>query len=413
MYKPLADILRPTSLEDVVGQTHILGKNGILRRVIESGNITNMIFYGPSGIGKTTVARIIASKTNRKFAHLNATTSSISDVKQIIDEIDTFLAPEGVLLYLDEIQYFNKKQQQSLLEFIENGKITLVASTTENPYFYVYNAILSRSVIYEFKPVSSEEIKKAVKKALKNTNATEKDFDYIANSSLGDVRRAINTCEVLLNASKVCGENFIIDFDDIKLLTGNSGMRYDKNGDEHYNILSAFQKSIRGSDPDASIHYLARLIKAGDLNSICRRLLVIACEDIGLAYPQAISITKACVDSALMVGFPEAKIPLAQAVILLATSPKSNSANNAIALALMDIDNINVGDIPAHLKDGHYEGSKKLGNSVGYKYAHSYPNHYVEQDYLPKELENQVYYEFGSNKLENASKNYWDNIKNS
>ncbi|MFI3228365.1 MAG: replication-associated recombination protein A [Clostridia bacterium] len=411
MYKPLADILRPQELNDVVGQTHILGENGILRRVIERGNITNMIFYGPSGVGKTTVARIIARKTKRKFAHLNATTASISDIKEIIDQLDTFLAPDGVLLYLDEIQYFNKKQQQSLLEFIENGKITLIASTTENPYFYVYNAILSRSVIYEFQPVSSDEIAKAVKKALKDTNATEKDISYISNSSMGDVRRAINTCEALINSSKINGDKYEIDFTDVLSLTGNSGMRYDKNGDEHYNTLSAFQKSIRGSDPDAAIHYLARLIKAGDLKSICRRLLVISAEDIGLAYPQAIAITKACVDTALMVGFPEAKIPLAEAVILLATAPKSNSANNAINIALADIDSGNVGDIPAHLKDGHYAGSKKLGHSVGYKFPHDYKNHYVSQDYLPSEINNRIYYEFGENKVENASKLYWSKIK--
>ena len=411
MYKPLADILRPTTLDDVVGQNHILGKNGILRRVIENGNITNMIFYGPSGIGKTTVARIIASQTKRKFAHLNATTASISDVKKIIDELDTFLAPDGVLLYLDEIQYFNKKQQQSLLEFIENGKITLIASTTENPYFYVYNAILSRSVVYEFKPVSSDDISKAVARALKDTNATEKDISYISNSSMGDVRKAINTCEALINSSKIDDDKYVIDFEDVLSLTGNTGMRYDKNGDEHYNTLSAFQKSIRGSDPDASIHYLARLIKAGDLKSICRRLLVISSEDIGLAYPQAISITKACVDSALMLGLPEARIPLAQAVILLATSPKSNSAYMAIDMAIADIDNVNVGDIPTHLKDSHYAGSKKLGHGVEYQYPHSFTNHYVKQSYLPHRLKNQKYYNFSENKMEKASKSYWDNIK--
>ncbi len=409
MYKPLADIKRPTTLDDVVGQKHILGENGILKRTILSGTLTNMIFYGPSGVGKTTVAKIVAKRTNRKFVSLNATTASISDIKDIIAELDTLLAPEGVLLYLDEIQYFNKKQQQSLLEFIENGKIILVASTTENPYFYVYNAILSRSIVYEFKPVEPSEIKIAIMRVFGEIEVSEECLNIISNSSMGDVRKAINVCETLINIAETNNTN--ISEEDVISLTGHSRFRYDKDGDEHYNTLSAFQKSIRGSDENAAIHYLARLIKAGDLKSICRRLLVIAAEDIGLAYPQAISIVKSCVDSALMLGFPEARIPLAEAVILLATSPKSNSAYMAIDSALSDIDSSDVGDIPSHLKDAHYGGAKKLGHGKEYKYPHSFDNNYVKQDYLPELIKDRVYYEFSDNKHEKASKDYWNKIK--
>ena len=411
MYKPLADILRPTTLDDVVGQTHILGKNGILRRVIESGSISNMIFYGPSGIGKTTVARMVANKTNRKFEYLNATTANTADVKKILESLDTFLAPNGVLLYLDEIQYFNKKQQQSLLEFIENGKIILIASTTENPYFYVYSAILSRSVVYEFKPISASEMKIAVKRALGDSVYEEKTVDYVANFSNGDVRRAINLCETLINTAKIVDNKAHIEFSDVEMITGNSGVRYDKNGDEHYNTLSAFQKSIRGSDAQASIHYLARLIKAGDLKSICRRLLVIAAEDIGLAYPQSFPVVKSLVDGALMVGLPEARILLSEATILLATAPKSDSAYTAIDMALNDIDKNDVGDIPKHLKDSHYLGAAKLGNGTTYKYPHAYENSYVKQQYLPNEIKDRVYYEYGNNKIEKLAKDYFDKIK--
>ena len=424
MHTPLADRMRPTRLEDVVGQTHLIGEDKLLRRIIENNEVPNMIFYGPSGVGKTTVANIIASKTGKTLHKLNATTSSVSDIKNIAATLDSFLAPEGVLLYLDEIQNFNKKQQQSLLEFMENGKITLIASTTENPYFYIYNAVLSRSIVFEFKPVSADDIIIALKRGVEilssemfkgfKVEAEEDALTHLAHTSNGDVRKALNSLEAVCMSVRPTEEkSVIISLELAEQATQKKALRYDKDGDSHYDILSAFQKSVRGSDPDAAIHYLARLISAGDLASICRRILVMASEDIGLAYPQAVTIVKACVDSALQLGLPEARIPLAEAVILLATSPKSNSAICAIDDALNDIKNIDTGDIPSHLKDSHYSGSQKLGHGLTYKYPHSYPDHYIEQQYLPDNIKDRKYYEFGDNKTETLAKEYWSKIKKS
>ncbi len=419
MYRPLADKIRPLTLDDVVGQEHILGKDGILRRVIESGHVPNMVFFGPSGSGKTTVANIIAKETKRELYKLNATTASIADIKAIISDLDTLLTPNGVLLYLDEIQYFNKKQQQSLLEFIENGKITLIASTTENPYFYVYNAILSRSTIFEFKQLTSAQTRPAVERAIAiaaqelgvRAVYTEELTQHISASCGGDVRKAINAVELLFAASPEKDGQVELRLEDAQAVSQRSAMRYDQSGDSHYDILSAFQKSIRGSDPDAAVHYLARLLSAGDLPSACRRLLVTAAEDVGLAYPMAVVITKACVDSALQLGLPEAQIPLSEAVILLATAPKSNSAVNAVGAAMADIQNGKSGDIPDHLKDSHYAGAKKLGRGLTYQYPHSFKNHYVKQQYLPDAIKDVRYYEYGGNKLEQANRKYWEELK--
>ena len=418
MYRPLADEIRPESLEDVVGQEHILGKSAILRRIIESGNVPNLIFYGPSGTGKTTVANIIAKETNRTLYKLNATMASSSDIKDIVAQIDTILTPNGILLYLDEIQYFTKKQQQSLLEHIENGKITLIASTTENPYFSIYNAILSRSTVFEFKAVSPEAAAKAVMRAIQIRGerlALKVDLEQgvpeqIGYGCGGDVRKAMNAVELLFSASRVSGDTIRFTLQDAKDMAQKSAMRYDRDGDSHYDLLSALQKSIRGSDPDAAVHYLARLLEAGDLPSACRRLLVIAAEDIGLAYPMAITITKACVDSALQLGLPEARIPLGDAAVLLATSPKSNSGICAIDAALEDIRKGKSGEIPRQLQNMHYDGSG-FEREQGYLYPHSYPNHYVQQQYLPDELTGAKYYEFGENKVEQASRQYWEKIK--
>jgi putative ATPase len=419
MNKPFADEIRPLSLDDVVGQQHILGEGKLLRRSIESGRLSNMIFYGPSGTGKTTVAHIAAKCSDMEFYKLNATNASVSDIKAITANIGGLKANNGILLYLDEIQNFNKKQQQSLLEFIENGEITLIASTTENPYFYIYNAILSRCTIFEFKPLGTDEIKRALirgktiledklnKEIIIKTDALE----HICNMANGDARRAINALSLSAYHTAAEGDKIIIDLDIASQASQKQALNYDKYGDNHYDILSAFQKSIRGSDPDASIHYLARLILAEDLISICRRLMVIAAEDVGLAYPNAITITKACVDCALQLGLPEARIPLAQAVIVLATAPKSNSACVAIDKAINDIKSGKSGEIPLHLRDGHYSGAKKMGRAINYKYPHSFPNHYVNQQYLPDKLKNTVYYTPGENKFEISLKDYWDKIK--
>lgn len=418
MYQPLADLIRPRTLDEVVGQEHILGEGAILRRLVDSGKLPNLIFYGPSGTGKTTVAGIIAQKTNRRLYRLNATTASTSDIKEIVSELDTFLAPNGILLYLDEIQSFNKKQQQSLLEYIESGKITLIASTTENPYFYIFNAILSRCTVFEFKQLSPEAVKKALDRAVEflagrtglSVTAEPGALEYAASACGGDLRKALNTLEVLFSAAPPRATALCLSLEEVRAVTQRSSMRYDRDGDNHYDLLSALQKSIRGSDPDAACHYLAKLLEAGDMISACRRLMVIACEDVGLAYPQIIPIVKACVDAAHMLGMPEARIPLGDAAVLMATSPKSNSAHVALDLALEDVRRGKGGDFPRHLQNVHAD-SYTMERQQGYLYPHDFPNHWVRQQYLPDALVGTTYYSYGSNKLEQAAKAYWEKIK--
>ena len=419
MNTPLADRMRPKTLDEVVGQKHLLSEGKALYNMIENGEVPNLIFYGPSGVGKTTVASIIAAKTNRALRKLNGTSASTSDIRDIVAEIDTFTAPNGILLYLDEIQYFNKRQQQSLLEYIENGKITLIASTTENPYFYVYSAILSRSTVFEFKSVEASDIIPAVQRGfdfLAKENSIRVDYSdevlrKISFGCGGDVRKALNSVENCYLATPTANGVKTISAEIAEELAQKSSMRYDRDGDEHYDIVSAYQKSMRGSDPDAALHYLARLIEAGDLPSACRRLMVCACEDVGLAYPQIIPIVKAAVDAAMMVGLPEARIPLADAVILVATAPKSNSGEAAIDAALADIKKGNSGPIPRTLQNKHYDGEDAEVKGQNYVYPHPYPNHWVEQQYLPDKIKNAKYYEFGDNKNEQAFKAYWERVK--
>lgn len=420
MASPLADRIRPEKLEDFVGQAHLVSPGKLLYNLISSGNLTNMIFYGPSGTGKTTMANIAAKMSNKRLYKLNATNASVSDIKAVIADVGMLGNEDGVLLYLDEIQNFNKKQQQSLLEVIENGSVTLIASTTENPYFYVYNAILSRSAVFEFQPLAPCDVEKAV---LRGARILEEELKIsisfedgalsaIAVTSGGDVRKSLNTLEMCVMASgETADGNIFISIETVEQAASKKAFRHDRDGDSHYDVLSGFQKSIRGSDPDAAVHYLARILAAGDLQSAIRRLLVIAAEDVGLAYPQAIAIVKACTDSALQLGLPEARIPLSEAAILLATAPKSNSAICAIDAAMADIQNGNGGEVPSHLKDSHYGGAEKLGHGVAYKYPHSYPNHYVKQDYLPETLRGTTYYVPGENKTETATKQYWEKIK--
>ncbi len=416
----MADEIRPNTLEDVVGQPHILGRDGMLRRIIAGGNVPNMVFYGPSGTGKTTVANIIAQKTDRTLRRLNATTASLADIKDVMADVGTMLAPNGILLYLDEIQYFNKKQQQSLLEFIESGKITLIASTTENPFFYVFNAILSRSTIFEFKPVTAAEVLPAIDRGFLHMEerlgvpiqCEDGVREHIAAACGGDVRKALNAVELLSDAAKLCDREKLVSLDEAKTVAQRSAMRYDRDGDDHFDVLSALQKSIRGSDPDAAVHYLARLLEAGDLISACRRLMVIACEDVGLAYPQVIPIVKACVDAANMLGLPEARIPLGDAAVLMATAPKSNSAYKAMDAALADVRAGRTGDYPRHLQNVHAD-SAGMEREQGYRYPHDYPNHYVNQQYLPDTLRGVSYYQYGENKTEQAARKYWAEIKKS
>ena len=418
MYQPLADILRPQTLDEVYGQEHILGKDGVLRRLVDSGNIPNMIFYGPSGTGKTTVANIIAKQTKRTLYQLNATTASTADIKNIVSQLDTFLAPNGVLLYLDEIQSFNKKQQQSLLEYIENGKITLIASTTENPYFYVFNAILSRSTVFEFKQISAEAALQAIHRAVKylevrnglTADPEEGALEYIAGACGGDIRKAMNALEVLFSVGVPQDGKITLTLADAKAVTQKSAMHADREGDNYYDLLSALQKSLRGSDPDAACHYLARLLEAGQMQAACRRMMVTAAEDIGLAYPMILPIVKSCVDMALMVGMPEARIPLGDAAVLMATAPKSNSGYLAMNEALADVRKGLAGDFPRHLQNVHAD-TYTMEREQGYLYPHDFPNHYVKQQYLPDILAGKTYYHYGPNKVEQAAKQYWDAIK--
>lgn len=419
MNTPLADRLRPESLDDIVGQKELLAPGRPLRKIIESGNIPNLIFYGPSGVGKTTLASYIARITNRSFKKLNGTTASTADIKDIVSSLNTFEGLNGVLLYLDEIQYLNKKQQQTLLEFIENGSITLIASTTENPYFYIYNAILSRSTVFEFRPVEPEEVLKAIDRAVrvlseetgKAITFTDAAKAHIASACGGDVRKSLNAVELCVLAGDG-GEAIAVDEELAKSLTQRSGARYDRDGDSHYDVISAYQKSMRGSDVDAALFYLARLVEAGDLISACRRLVVCACEDVGLAYPQIIPIVKSCVDIAMQVGFPEARIPLADAVIMVCLAPKSNSGVNAITAAQEDV-KAGLGQVvPRQLQNKHFDGEERAEKGQNYLYPHSYPNHWIPQQYLPDDIRDKVYYEYGENKTEQAYKAYWEKLKN-
>lgn len=417
---PLADRMRPRDLDDVVGQKHLLAPGKALRNIIESGHIPNLIFYGPSGVGKTTLASIIAARTSMRFHRLNGTTASTADIRAIVDEVDTFAGANGILLYLDEIQYFNKKQQQTLLEHIENGKITLVASTTENPYFYVYNAILSRSTVFEFKTVEPEEVERAVNRGFEFLSqeqgaaivTDEGVAAHIATACGGDVRKSLNAVELCVLAAQANEQGELHVTKEIAAeLSQKSAMRYDRDGDEHYDMLSAFQKSLRGSDPDAAVYYLARLLSAGDLPSVCRRLLVCAAEDVGLAYPMILPIVKAAVDSALQVGLPEARLPLADAVILVAMAPKSNSGHDAIAAAMADIEAGHTAPPPRHLQNKHYDGEDAVVKGQHYQYPHVFPNHWVAQQYLPDDIKDHTYYVPGENKSEKAFTEYWNAIK--
>ncbi|MBD7916313.1 replication-associated recombination protein A [Clostridium sp. Sa3CUN1] len=412
--KPLAELMRPQKLEDFIGQKEIIGNNKPLYNLITSKRIPNCILYGPPGTGKTTLANIMANYSDKKFYKLNATTASVKDIQEITESLDSLLSYNGVVIYIDELQHFSKKQQQALLEFIENGRVTLIASTTENPYFVIHKAILSRCNIFQFKPLLNEEIIEGLEKAISRlinegieVEYSKEALKYISELSQGDYRKAYNILELAINSQLNKVKKISVEYiEDLK----QSHIRADASGDEYYNFLSALQKSIRGSDPDAAIHYLARLIKSGNLQSIIRRLSVIVAEDIGLAHPNALSVVNSGIELALKVGLPEASLILSELVIYLATLPKSNSAYLAISKAMEDLENKNIGEVPNHLKDAHYEGAKKLG-VLGYKYPHDYENNYVKQEYMPKELRGSIYYRPQCNKYEDSISKYWRNIK--
>ena len=420
MAEPLAQRLRPRTLGQVWGQKHLLGEGCVFRRAIESGTVPNMIFYGPPGVGKTTVARIIAEQSGMRLHKLNGTSASTGDIKAVLAEIGTLQNQGGLLLYLDEIQYLNKKQQQSLLECIEDGTVTLIASTTENPYFYIYNALLSRCAVFEFKSLTPADVADGLRNAARRLSemdgvplTVEEDaLDILAHGCGGDMRKALGCLELAAAAARTDETGARrVDGEMARQVTGRTAMRYDKNGDDHYDILSAYQKSMRGSDPDAALHYLARLLEAGDLVSACRRLMVCACEDVGLAWPQIIPIVKAAVDAATMLGLPEGRIPLADAVILVATAPKSNTGEAGINAAMADLQKGRTGPIPRHLQNKHFDGEDAAVKGQHYKYPHAYPDSWVAQQYLPDALEGVQYYQWGENKTEQAAKAYWQRIK--
>lgn len=419
--EPLASRMRPEKMEDVLGQENILSDGRIIDSLLKNRRLMNMIFYGPPGTGKTTVARILAKELDREIFMLNASTDTLKDVKDVLSNLDTMMGYEGIILYIDEIHMFNKRNQQILLDYIENGRVILIGSTTENPYFAVFKALVSRSMIVEFRPLSHETIRKGIEKGieflksenhLKEIKVEDTVIENLAFRSSGDMRRALNETEVLFLSKLRAGLDSVeITAEDAENILQVKMMNFDRDGDSHYDLLSAFHKSVRGSDPDAAIAYLYMLLKGGDLISVSRRLLAIASEDIGLAYPMAVTIVKSCVDSALQLGMPEAYLPMSQAAILLATSPKSNSAAKAYWNASAAIEGGNFGEIPLYLKDGHYEGAKTLGRMQGYIYPHDFPDHWTRQEYMPSGLKGKKFYEFSDNRLEETSRKYWEAIK--